>query len=118
MEAKTRSLERLRKEPNLLCYAFSMTFLSSVCANRLLMDVMFGRKMAFYILQKKYGLRKAGGERTGGLQPVFNQGRGTKRGWKKEAPAETEDGSKGSKKVKDEVNDGGCKSETGGEGKN
>jgi hypothetical protein len=94
-----------------------MTFLSSVCANRLLMDVMFGRKMAFYILQKKYGLHKAGGERAGGLQPVFSQGRGTKRG-RKEAPAETEDGSKGSKKVKGEVNDGGCKGETGGEDKN
>lgn len=82
------------------------------------MDVIFGRKMAFYTLQKKYGLQKAGGQSTGGQQPVFSQGGGTKRGLKREAPAETEDGSKGRKKVKGEVNEGGCKGETGGENKN
>ena len=74
----------------------------------MLMDVMYGRKMAFYTLQKKYGLQKAGSQLTAGPQPVFSQACGTKRRRNVEAPVETEGCSKGGKKAKGEANEGGC----------
>jgi hypothetical protein len=75
----------------------------------LLINVIYGRKMAFYTLQKKYGLQKAGGQLTGGPQTVFSQACGTKRRRNMEAPLETEDCSKGGKKAKGEANGEGCK---------
>jgi hypothetical protein len=80
----------------------------------MLMGALSDRKMAFYMLQKKYGLQRAGGERTERWVPLFGQGGGAKQGRKRNAPDAAKGGKKTGKKMKGE-GDQECEGEAANE---
>lgn len=82
----------------------------------MLMGALYDRKMAFYVLQKKYGLQKTDGERTEGWMPVCGQGGGAKPGRKRNAPDAAKAGNRNSKKMKRE-GDQECEGEVRGKAK-